>query len=484
MRAKRFLILNLIICASLIMLNSCEKENDPVLKDIFTVTVDENPYSAGNAIAYSSDENTFVFCFSPSGQKFNPTDNGVWIADSEVTYSLWKEIYDWAQSKGYTIKNAGQAGSNSNFPKNHPVTFICWYSAVVWCNALTEYYNLHNGEKPDYGFVYTSNGNVVKDSDINNPEFDNLNIHMDATGFRLPTNAEWYNAARWPNTPDDYASGAADNYQNEVATQAVAWYNANSSADIHPVKEKSKNGLNLYDMSGNVKEIVIDKKTMYDGDYNNCGGAYNSNPDQVKVSSSSPIDRHSRSISQGFRTARTIGDDTHVDFEIDNNGGGGSLTPGSGTGYFTMNGDTINISRAILFDFNTLLNGQYVSLDLFSEGIDTELANSGGYTGQGSFVGFGPILTENDSLDNEMVYGDDEIMLISSVVDFDADVYPWEGTNGFIGARDKTLEVSLDNGVFTLTFTVFGTDHQYNEDVELKGTYVGTIAHYVAGRDF
>ena len=485
MSIKRILILNLIVFVCLIVFHSCT-EDDPVIEDIFTVTIAENPYTAGSAIEYSSTENTFAFCFSPSGQKAITEDEGLWIADSEVTYSLWKEIYDWAESNGYNIKNAGQAGSKTTFSDDHPVTRVCWYSAVVWCNALTEYYNLYNGDKPDYSFVYLSDGDVVKNSDTDNSQFEDLDIDMDATGFRLPNNDEWYNAAYWPNTPQDYASGASANYENEAATEAVAWYNSNSNAETHPVKEKVKNGLNLYDMSGNVKEIIMDKKAMYNGDYNNCGGAYNNGADQVIVSASAPIERHSNSISQGFRTARTIGDDSHVDFEIDNNGGGGSgsLTPGSGSGYFTMLGDTIRITKAVVYDFNTLLSGGHISLDLFTEGIDMDLENSGGYTGQGSLVGIGPLMTDSDSLMNEMVFNNEEVLFLASNIDFNADEYPWEGSNGFFASTNKWLTVALNDGVFSISFAATGMDYQYHENIELKGTYTGTIAHYVAGRDF
>lgn len=74
--------------------------------------------------------------------------------------------------------------------------------------------------------------------------------------YRLPTEAEWEYAAR--------SGGKNEKYAGSSDINSVAWYESNSGSKTHPVKQKSPNGLGLYDMSGNVWEWVQD---WYDDNY-------------------------------------------------------------------------------------------------------------------------------------------------------------------------------------------------------------------------
>jgi len=84
-------------------------------------------------------------------------------------------------------------------------------------------------------------------------------------GGRLPTEAEWEWAARGG------SSGASTLFSGGglADSTSVAWYKFNTKSlpeghkDTQPVATKVKNGLNLYDMSGNAWEWVADWYNLY-----------------------------------------------------------------------------------------------------------------------------------------------------------------------------------------------------------------------------
>jgi DNA helicase II / ATP-dependent DNA helicase PcrA len=77
-----------------------------------------------------------------------------------------------------------------------------------------------------------------------------LNSKSSASGYRLPTEAEWEYTARSGGKKEKYSGG------NDVDN--VAWFSCNSGNMTHPVGEKLPNGLGIYDMSGNVFEWCQD----------------------------------------------------------------------------------------------------------------------------------------------------------------------------------------------------------------------------------
>lgn len=108
-----------------------------------------------------------------------------------------------------------------------PMVNITWYGAVLYCNWLSK----KEGLKPCYD---------LKDWSCN----------LEASGYRLPTEAEWEYAAQGGanTTPTVYAG--SDNIEE------VAWY---GTPQIYPVGLLEPNELGLYDMSGNVWEWVYDR---------------------------------------------------------------------------------------------------------------------------------------------------------------------------------------------------------------------------------
>ena len=148
-----------------------------------------------------------------------------------------------AQYQAITGKNPSGFAEDATAPQR-PVEKVSWDDAVAFCNQLSA----KEGLSPAYA---TKGGTVT--------------LIPKASGYRLPTEAEWEYAARGGTKPDGTTYAGSE----EIAT--VAWYSDNGDRTTHPVATKAANGLGLYDMSGNVWDWCWDWYADY-------GSAAQTNP--------------------------------------------------------------------------------------------------------------------------------------------------------------------------------------------------------------
>ncbi len=271
-------------------------------------------------------------------------DQSFFIGETEVTAALWSAVNTWAEDGTqdhdgdgltnsadgdddlYSIINGG-SGSGTQ-----PINSVSWRSAMVWANALTEYYNQTYGTS--LGCVYTSDtayATCIRTSTFSGVDTtvgaqDNPYVNPHSKGFRLPTANEWELAARFieDTNQDGDILDSGEYYPGNFASGADAIYNVAASADydgdtdtesssdvavysasLANVKSKSANILGLSDMSGNVFEWSFSwYPGKEDAERTTHGGSYVTGDTAVRIGTLFSAVPTSNSSALGFRIAR------------------------------------------------------------------------------------------------------------------------------------------------------------------------------------
>jgi len=131
-----------------------------------------------------------------------------------------------------------------------PTWFLTWYDAVLYCNARSKRDGL------DTVYSYTS---VTGKPYSGCENLENLEIHYDRNGYRLPTESEWEYAARGGTTTMYYWG----NSEEESIISEYEWYVKSSEDQLHNVATREPNPFGLYDILGSVEEPCNDWYSMF-----------------------------------------------------------------------------------------------------------------------------------------------------------------------------------------------------------------------------
>ena len=164
---------------------------------------------------------------------------GFSMASTEVT----QELYEYVM------------GANPSLHKGNrkPVQSVSWFDAIYFCNKLSAIAGLApcytvDGVSDIEKWGYTPGSKEAIDGFVA--------CDFRASGFRLPTEAEWEYAASGMGKDGTPYSGSSD-------LASVAWYGNGKSFQPMDVATKQPNSAGMYDMSGNVFEWVWDWFSKY-----------------------------------------------------------------------------------------------------------------------------------------------------------------------------------------------------------------------------
>ncbi len=157
------------------------------------------------------------------------------LGSTEITQKQYEDVLgaDALQK----LLERGDYGKHDSLP----VYNISWYEAVLYCNALSKREGL------DTVYSYDAYCEIIGSCPYN---LENLRIHYERAGYRLPTEAEWEYALK--------SSPGEDFYWGTDSAKQYANYSENAVNGPRKVGKLRPTQTGLFDMAGNVSEWVND----------------------------------------------------------------------------------------------------------------------------------------------------------------------------------------------------------------------------------
>lgn len=165
------------------------------------------------------------------------TIDSFYICKFELTQGEYKRIMGTINKNNYRYPLDDYVDGKVKFIKNDKLPVIGSYlDFVTYCNKRSE--------AEGFDGFYEINGNKVS-------------LKKKGNGYRLLFSLEWTYAAKGGNKNDEYR------FVGGNCIKDVAWYGGNSGNKPHVVGGKKANSLGLFDMAGNISEMLESKNGQY-----------------------------------------------------------------------------------------------------------------------------------------------------------------------------------------------------------------------------